>query len=286
MPEEKRAAAVAAMSEEDKAAALSDCQGLLGKYQLSIGEKGVKDSRFYGIVNNEEMASIRHRAEVVLDNKGGVKETGAPLTMLDIANRFEQRVRAERKAIGDKLEAAEKLDWSKFKFPEGTKFDYLRYGNSKDNPDRVMLYGAIGGIKIASLLSVNESTAVRNKLATLEQGAAANRDFHQKVNALIGKAPAETKAVTEDDAVKVIIYRASELTAKAFTPEQRDKLLNFTAGAETVEDREKLFDGLWAKAESALKDAGINEAWQKDAYAELKDLAHGVVRDEQQGLKR
>ena len=37
---------------------------LAGQWQLSFGEKGNTDSRFFGLLNKEELASIRHRAEV------------------------------------------------------------------------------------------------------------------------------------------------------------------------------------------------------------------------------
>ena len=57
-------------------------------------------------------------------------------------------------------------------------------------------------------------------------------------------------------------------------------LINFTV------NRAKVFDGLWEKAESQLKAAGVNDAWQEDAHNELKDLAEGIVRSEAQGLKR
>ena len=73
-----RDAAVAAMTPEAKAAALKGQEGLIGRWQLSFGEKGNKDSRFYGILNKEDLASIRHRAEVTLDDKGQVKTIGKP----------------------------------------------------------------------------------------------------------------------------------------------------------------------------------------------------------------
>ena len=255
---------------------------LAGSWQLSFGEKGNKDSRFYGILNKEDLASIRHRAEVTLDDKGQVKSIGAPLSMADIAGRVEQRVTAQRQANEAKLGAAQKVDWSKFKFPEGANVTGLRYAPAKDNPDRVWLNGKVNGIEVFGLLSKNETTAVKNKMATLEQAGAANKEFRQKVMDIV----APKQGVTEDAAVKVLIDRASDSTAKSFTADQRDTLMTFAAGADTPEDREKVFDGLWEKAESALKDAGVNEAWQKDAHDELKDLAHGAVRDEQQGLKR
>ena len=54
---------------------------LAGSFQMSFGTKGDKSSRFYGILNSEEMAMLRHRAEVVLDKDGKVKALGAPLTL-------------------------------------------------------------------------------------------------------------------------------------------------------------------------------------------------------------
>ena len=277
-----RDAAVAAMTPEAKAAALKGQEGLIGRWQLSFGEKGNKDSRFYGILNKEDLASIRHRAEVTLDDKGQVKTIGKPMAMTDIAARFEQRVTALRQTNEAKVESAQKVDWSKFKFPEGAVVTGLRYAPAKDNPDRVWLNGKVNGIEVFGLLSKNETTAVRNKLATLEQAGAANKEFRDKVKAIV--APAQT--VTMADAVKAVVDRASDSTAKAFTPDQLKTLNGFAASAETPEERQKLFDGVWAQAQPKLAAANVNEAWQKDAHDELNDLAEGAVREEQQGLKR
>ena len=69
---------------------------LAGQWQLSFGEKGNTDSRFFGLLNKEELASIRHRAEVTLDEHDQVKNVGKPLTMADIAAKVENRVVAQR----------------------------------------------------------------------------------------------------------------------------------------------------------------------------------------------
>ena len=94
------------------------------------------------------------------------------------------------------------------------------------------------------------------------------------------------KAISELRGYSMVIDRASDKNAKSFTPEQRDVLMKFAESADVPEAREKVFDGLWEKAETALKDAGVNEAWQKDAHEELKDLAQGAIREEGQGMKR
>lgn len=257
---------------------------LAGSWQLSFGEKGNKDSRFYGILNKEDLASIRHRAEVTLDDKGQVKSVGAPLSMADIAGRVETRVLAQRQANEAKIESAQKVDWGKLlsthKLPEGATLTALRYAPAKDNPDRVWLNGKANGIEVFALLSKNETTAVKNKILTLEQAAAVNKEFRDKVNSIV----APSKAVSMDDAVKAVVARASDPAAKAFTPEQVKTLNDFAADAKTPEERQKVFDGVWAGAQAKL--AGVNEAWLKDAHQELNDLAEGAVREEQQGLKR
>ena len=230
---------------------------LAGQWQLSFGEKGNTDSRFFGLLNKEELASIRHRAEVTLDEHDQVKNVGKPLTMADIAAKVENRVVAQRLVNEKKLADAQKVDWSKFKLPSAANITGLHFSGVKDNPDRVWLKGKVNGIDVIGMLSKNETTAVRNKFATLEQVAAANKDF-----------------------------RASDSSARSFTSDQVKTLNDFASGAETPEEREKVFEGLWEKAASKLKADGVNEAWQKDAHEELNDLAQGAVRAEQQGIKR
>ena len=286
MNREQRANLIASMTPDAKDMAVKGSEGLVGKWQLAFGEKGNKESRFYGIMNAEDLASLRHRAEVTLDEKGQVKSVGKPMTMADIAGRMEQRVQAQRQTNGEKLDAAQKVDWSKFKLPSAANVTSLRYSAAKDNPDRVWLSGKVNGIECVSLLSVNETTAVKNRLATLEQVAAANRDFHKKALDIVGPGQKQEVNAKEDAAVKAIVDRASDSTARNFSPEQMKTLNDFAAGAETPDERAKVFDGLWEKAESQLKAAGVNDAWQKDAHNELKDLAEGIVRSEAQGLKR
>ena len=284
MNKDQRAKLVDSMSPEAKEKALSGKEGLVGKWQMAFGEKGNKDSRFYGILNKEELASIRHRAEVTLDEHGQVKSVGAPLTMAEIAGRMEQRVQAQRQTNGEKLEAAQKVDWSKFKLPSAANLTGLRYSAVKDNPDRVMLHGQVNGIEVSGLLSKNETTAVKNRVATLEQAAAANEQFRNKVLDILGSG--EKKGVSEEAAVKAIIDRASDSSARAFTPEQVKTLNAFAKDAETPEQREQVFAGLWEKAQPKLAADGVNEHWQQDAREELSDLAQGAVRSEQQGMKR
>lgn len=268
---------------------------LAGAWQLSFGEKDNTESRFFGILNKEELASIRHRAEVILGTeqvkgKDGktydrdvVKSIGAPLSLADIASRVEQRVVSQREARQAQLESAQKVDWNKIldshKLPEGVALTGLRYAPFKDDPNRVWLNGKANGIEVFSLLSKNETTAVKNKIITLEQAAAVNKGFREKVTVIV--APAA--AVTLNDAIKAVVDRASSQSAKSFSPEQVKVLNDFAAKASTAEERQNYFDAAWAGAESQLE--GVNKVWVNDAHIELNDLAQGIVRSEQQGVK-
>lgn len=304
MTREERAAVVAAMSPEAKQKAMAGAEGLVDKWQLAFGEKGNPNSRFYGIMNHEELASFRHRAEVTLgyeemkdkngkvvrDKRGNpetrevIKGIGAPLTMADIAGRMEQRVLAKQQDNEAKLEAAKKVDWSKFKLPSAANITALRYTPSKEHPDRVWLNGKVNGIDVFGLLSKNETIAVRNKMATLEQVAAANKGFREKALDIL--APQQKQDVSEETAVKVIVDRASDSSARSFTAEQVTTLNGYAESLGDSEERGQIFASLWEKAQPQLIEAGVNEAWQADAREELQDLGEGIVRGEQQAMKR
>jgi len=92
-----------------------------------------------------------------------------------------------------------------------------------------------------------------------------------------------------DDAVKAIVERAADPSAKAFTPEQRDKVqlaaacngeLFYTPGS----FREVFYDSLFSQAQQQMKRVPI--AWANDAHQELKELARDEVRDQGLGLRR
>lgn len=258
-----------------------DQKHLAGEMQISFGIKGDKESRFYGLLNDEEKAMLRHRSEVHLDKDGKIKSLGAPLTLAAIAGRVEQRVMTHRQARTEKVNAAKAVKWDNFKLPEGAKVDKLRWSPSKE-PDRIRLSGIVNGLEVSALLSRNESTAVREGMATMEQAAAANREFSSKVKGILGIATAA--AVTEDAAVKAIVDRVGDKTAKSFTPEQYKTLNEFAADAETPEARKEVFDGLMAKAAPQLE--GMNPKWIQDAQSELDDLAEGAERSQSQGMSR
>lgn len=260
-----------------------DKKHLAGLWQLSFGEKGKLDTRFIGILNKDELASIVHRADVTLDRKGNIESIGDPMSMADIAAKVENRVRDYRQSQEMKLQSAQKVDWNKLlsthKLPEGVSLTNIHFAPSKDDPDRVWLSGKANGIKVFTLLTKDETTAVRNKIITLEQAATVNKGFREKVMSI-----AAPVATSISAAAQAVVDRASSPSAKSFTPEQVKVLNSFAADAEKPEERQKVFDNVWENAKDKL--TGINEAWLKDAHQELNDLAEGIVRSEQQGLKR
>lgn len=259
-----------------------DKKHLAGLWQLSFGEKGKLDTRFICILNKDELASIVHRADVKVDGKGKIESIGSPMSMADIAAKVEKRVRDYRQAQEIKLESAQKVDWNKLlsthKLPEGVSLTNIYFAQSKDDPDRVWLTGKANGIKVFTLLTPDETTAVRNKILTLEQAATVNKGFREKVMSI-----AAPVATSISAAVKAVVDRVSSPSAKAFSPEQVKVLNSFAADAESPEERQKVFDDVWVNAKDKL--TGVNEAWVKDAHQELNDLAEGIVRTEQQGLK-
>ena len=259
-----------------------DKKHLAGLWQLSFGEKGKLDTRFICILNKDELASIVHRADVTVDEKGKIKSIGDPMSMADIAAKAEKRVRDYRQSQEIKLESAQKVDWNKLlsthKLPEGVSLTNIHFTKSKDDPDRVWLTGKANGIKVFTLLTPDETTAVRNKILTLEQAATVNKGFREKVMSI-----AAPVATSISAAVKAVVDRASSPSAKAFSPEQVKVLNSFAADAESPEERQKVFDDVWVNAKDKL--TGVNEAWVKDTHQELNDLAEGFVRTEQQGVK-
>ncbi len=272
MSKDELAQTIKSLSPEVKAKAIGDNAGMVGKLQIAFGIKGDKESRFFGLANAEEKEMIRNRCEVKLDKDGNVVELGKPVTLAEIAARFENRVKAARSYKSEKIAKAENVNWNKFKLPEGV-VSGVHYIESKTQSERVILEGKIAGTTIRSMLSKNETSAIKNRIATPIQVAAANKEFREKVLGMIAL-----------KAESIVIDRASSAT-KAFGPEDV-KYLNAFADGMSAEEREKAFEGLWAKVEPQLKEKNVLDAWQADAHEELQGLARGEVRDEGQGMAR
>ena len=85
-------------------------------------------------------------------------------------------------------------------------------------------------------------------------------------------------------AQQAIVDRVMDYGAKSFTPEQIGTLESVVADCENETQREHTYERLWQDTESRLTDA--MKEWKDDAYEELRDLAHGIARSEEQGLKK
>ena len=260
-----------------------DKKHLAGSWQLSFGQKGKEDTTFIGILNAQERAMICHRCEVEINKNGNIVGLGEPLTMADIAARVEKRILEHRKAKDMKFETAKNVDWKKLlsthQLPEGAKLQNVHFSQAKNDPDRIWISGKVNGIEIFALLTPNETAAVRNKIITLEQAATVNKEFYTKIKEIVKPIASNISA-----AVKAVVDRASSPSAKAFTPEQVKVLNEYASNAESPEDRLKVFNDVWVQAKTEL--SGVNEAWVKDAHQELNDLAGGVIREEQNTIKR
>ncbi len=85
-------------------------------------------------------------------------------------------------------------------------------------------------------------------------------------------------------AMQAIVDRVMDYGAKIFTPEQIDTLERVVVDCENETRREHTYERLWQDTESRLTDA--MKEWKDDAHEELRDLAHGIARSDNQGLKR
>lgn len=295
--------AIAKMDPAKKEAVLKEGASRIGTVTIAFGEKDNTENRFLPrALNVQERAMLWNRAEVegkmvpVLDRKTKqplkdangkditrfeVTKIGAPITLADLASRVEQRVNART----EKMEGAKKVDWGRYYLPEGAKVTQnWHYEKLKNDPDRVKLVGEVNGAAVEGVLSKNETTALRNGMATFDQAAMANSEIRKKVLGIV--ALLKSQGVSEKAAVDAIVERAKDSTAKSFTPEQKETLKAYAASKGSEEERPAIFEGLWEKAAVELSALGTNEKWQQQAHDELTKLGVGQEVSEQQGMKR
>ena len=88
-------------------------------------------------------------------------------------------------------------------------------------------------------------------------------------------------------AKKAVIDRATDPSARAFTPEQR-KAIELAADCGGYFDRPKgrafFYDGVFCNSEKAM--GNIPRVWKADVKAELRDLAKGEKRSQGRGMHR
>lgn len=103
------------------------------------------------------------------------------------------------------------------------------------------------------------------------------KDLYQSISETLN----ENKKIAAQQA---IVDRVMDYGARCFSSEQIDTLERVVADCENETQREHTYERLWTETEPRLTDA--MKEWKDDAHEELRDLAHGIARSEEQGLKR
>ena len=270
---EQRKAKLAELSAAERAEVLKDVKNLVGRWRLTAGEKG--KTRMVAYLTPEEVASRKLRREVIkLDANRRVEKVGKPLTLVALADIAVRRAVAERQERNANIEDAKSVNWGKYHFPEGAKVSVR--GPFSKNPN--VLYATVNGVEISGVLSKQELTALSSKLATKEQVLMHNKDLFSKV---LGANKSSYQDVRFEKAVDALVMRASDAGSKGFTKEEAS-LIAKALGSE--ENREEAVSKMWSQASERLNKAGVDEAWQADAKAELDDIAAGKWQEHSQGV--
>lgn len=294
---EKTKAALEGVTADQRAKILEGKDYLVGKWRLSFGNTNEKGSHFVDYLNSEELAMVKNRAHVVMENKpiknkdgspsldeNGKQRTrevitsvGTPVSMADIAAHMQLRVAPKHEA--------KNIDWSQYQLPKDVTLKGLRYADDKRYPDQLWVNAKVGVLSVSGLLTKVETAALRNKYATLEQVAAANKNFTAKLQSVIGQSTDKGVTVTLKDASDAVVARASDSSARSFTSEQAGIITRYLGDVDG-DGRMDVAEEIWGKAKEELDGKKIDGKWQEDAHQELKDLAMGKVRDNQASLHR
>ena len=84
--------------------------------------------------------------------------------------------------------------------------------------------------------------------------------------------------------MEAMIERTIDSSAKAFTSEQQQVILNYLKDFDSVDKKMQALTPLW---EEACKDyrMDVYDEWKEPVKEELNDLASGILRDNSQGIK-
>ncbi len=174
----------------------ADKKHLVGQWQLTAGKKHGGEGAHMTVMldpkNSHQaaqiLANIRHRAIVAIDPESKkVIGVGEPITLMQAAGTAIMAKEIRKLHQADLLEKAKSIDLSKYKIPEGIVITKANYKPVKDNPDRVWLNGEINSQKVSKMLTVNESTLVRNKLAPLDIMFVVNKELAKEVNSILAQ---------------------------------------------------------------------------------------------------
>lgn len=254
----------------------------VGKMKLIAGIKDSKENRVIAILNPQEEAMYRHRANVTLDEKGKVVSVGSPITKLELANVVAARQIASRAAREEVLKEAKGIDWGKNQVPVGAKLSHVHTSES-NQPDRVWINGEVNKTPVKGiLLTPVETLALREGIATKEQVFMHNPAVRSQVYDINKANYLDLKANSETYSIAAIVERAKDPSpSAAFTREQVD-IINLHIG--NTEDRQSVVSTLLEKSEVEIKKAGVDESWMDSVKEELKDIAAGQWKEKQESV--
>ena len=267
----------------------------IGQYELKAGVKGQSEGRVHVILTPQERAMYLQRAEVVtdyepvLDKKGNqmkskdgkpmnrlvVKSVGAPLTLLAIASKIEQRS-VDRK---NKVAAVVEKFRGKFHYPESANVTAVHWTRSKDEPGRLVMTGKVNGVEVKPvMLSEEASFGISNKIITNEEAFMENKELRSqllKINA------SNYRSAAEGNAIDALVARVTDPAAKSFTAEQ---VAAINAAIGRSEDRGAAIRSLWEKAEPQMLEKGADRSWFEGAQQELNAVAAKTWEQKPEGV--
>lgn len=268
----------------------------IGSYELKAGVKGQEEGRVHVILSPQEREMYKQRAEVTLKyepvmdehgnqkkNKDGkalyntvVESVGAPLTLLAIASKIEQRA-VNKKAKVDAIKA--QFPSGKYHYPESAKVTSVRWFPSKEDPKRLVMTGVVNDISLKPVtLSEEASFAIRNKIITNEEALMENKELRSQ---LFDLNKGNYLASVEKNAVDAMVARVTDPTAKSFTAEQVDAI---NIAIKRSGDRGAAIKALWEKAEPQMLAKGADKAWFESAQQELNAVAAKTWEQKPEGV--
>lgn len=207
------------------------------------------------------------------------------------ADRLGERYARERGFLLRRFPA----DWDK----DGNKAGPIRNAKMADNADALIAFwdGTSRGTAHMIMTAKEKGLATR----VINYKIAVKMNENQKTEKLLQETADNTikyiKTVHEIEdkdehledpkyqaAMQAIVDRVMDYGAKSFTPEQIGTLERVVADCENETQREHAYERLWKDTEPRLTDA--MKEWKDDAHEELRDLAHGIARSDNQSLKR
>lgn len=267
----------------------------IGSYELKAGVRDVKEGRAHVILTPQERAMYIHRAEVetayepILDKKGNqvktkdgkpmsrlvVKSIGAPLTLLAIASKIEQRS-VDRK---NKVAAVVEKFRGKFHYPESANVTAVHWTRSKEEPGRLIMTGKVNGVETKPVMLSEEATfGISNKLITNEEAFMENKELRSQ---LLKLNASNYRSAAEATAIEALVSRVTDPAAKSFTAEQ---VAAINAAVGRSEDRGSAIRSLWEKAEPKMLEKGADPSWFESAQQELNAVAAKTWEQKPEGV--